>query len=224
MPVNFKFWKALQNPSGVVMMAALLVIVSCNPPYLTLEPENVCPGGQVVAKWNASASNPTLSSPQGIIDSKTVAQSGSENLNIKWNIDAAKNGGTFEIKLDSLSKQFSIVPPGGSNLTMQFTPDCASGTPKWASALNPSIYGSNLKIKSITNSSGRDVTLSYNGKTGTFTGLTNTWNGSSLTAGDWTVSTQLQSNESCTNTSGTVTGGPPPKQPPTLTIVVAYGC
>jgi len=214
------------------MILGVLLLAGCPaPPYLKVEPKNVCPGSEVVATWKSKASNPKLSSvPQGIILEKSVAQTGSEKLNVKWN--NIPSNGKFEVKVDGLKANVTVVPAGGDSLTMSFSPDCKTGTPKWADSLLPSIWGSNIKIKNVANFTGREISVTYAGISQPSipsNGTSNAWNGLGLTAGDWSVSTKLKETdtyyEACNPIGGTVTG--PLKQhklPPTIKIVISYGC
>jgi hypothetical protein len=209
---------------------SILLLAVCAPPYLKVEPENVCPGGKVVAKWKTEASNPELSSiPQGVIQTKSVPQSGSETLNIKW--DKVPSNGKFEVSADGVKDEVTVVPASGDSLTMSFSPDCKTGLPNWASSLLPTIWGSDIKIKNVGNFTGREITVNYAGITQTIpsNGTSNAWNGLGLTVGDWAVSTKLEETDSyyeaCNPIGGTVTGSlKMHKPPPTIKVIVSYGC
>ena len=212
------------------LLVGVLLLSGCAPPYLDVEPENTCPGSKVVAKWKTKTSSPKLSSsPAGIIPEKGVPQSGSETLNIQWN--KIPSDGKFEVLADGVKDQVTVVPAAGASLTMSFSPDCKTGSPKWASSLLPTIWGSDIKIKNVGNFTGREITVNYAGTTQPIPsmGTSNVWNGLGLTVGDWEVSAKLEETdfyyEACSPIGGTVSGPlKTHKPPPTIQVVVSYGC
>ena len=234
----------------ILFAAGIFSILATNheplPPSLTLIPKNHCATTSINVQWANAPDGTQISASPKIFGIFTVPDSsGSTKKSVDTQnaptespylvtIKMAYGTGSesFEIKED-----IAILPPGATEqMPVAFPYDCSGGDPPtWTQVIAGDEWDPALKVKSVRNTSGRQMSLTHNGDTETFTPnqLAAYFVGHSP-GGTWSASTKLKTQPdpitgeyfACSPIAGTVGMDQTiiRRDPPNLSVEIVYGC
>lgn len=231
--------------------AALISTIGCPVrPRVTLEPEKYCATSKIKIQWKHATSDMEISAIPDIFQKFAATPStGSANKSIDsskipnsppYEIDIIIKG-TYRGEPFEYKRTAQVLPPGATEkLSVAFTPDCSGGDPPaWSESIIPDLWDNSIKIKSVGNMSGRTIWIGHGSSPSVelqSNGYTNSFNNQSP-SGTWNANTKLKEPdlsymgssgyyESCQPVPTTTGHGSNAihQPPPSLKIIVTYGC